>query len=146
MPPRQGAALGKSAPARTPDEAPCIVGSLGKSAMWPSSPASSANRSPNRHVTLNGPEEEARNDGAFTADLHSWAATLKVGYENYHRHLSGKSPIASLSIDLPYEMYANAEYPMLVPAEDGERHPVSLEVFDVDDDTLRLLARVDLRR
>lgn len=62
--------------------------------------------------------------------------TLKVGYENYHRHLSGKSPIASLSVDLPFEMYANAEYPMLVPSENGERHPIWLEVFDVDDETL----------
>jgi len=65
--------------------------------------------------------------------------TLKVGHVNYERLLKGEVPGAALFVRLPFEMYTNDEYPMLVPTLDGERHPIWVEVFDVDDDKLEEL-------
>ena len=66
--------------------------------------------------------------------------TLKTGYENYERYLPGKAPEASLFVSLPFRMYANAEYPMLVPSPDGSRCRIRVEVFVVDEEEL---ARLD---
>lgn len=63
--------------------------------------------------------------------------TLKVGYFNYEKHLKGEMPTTALFAELPFELYANDEYPMLVPAADGERHRVWVEIFDVNDQQLR---------
>ena len=56
--------------------------------------------------------------------------TLKVGYFNYELHLQGALPVDSRSVELPFEMYKNGEYPMLVPS--SERHPIWVELFEVD--------------
>lgn len=65
--------------------------------------------------------------------------TLKVGYDNYERHLKGETPVKRLAVDLPYEMYANDEYPMLVPSANAELHRTWVEIFDVDDEKMREL-------
>lgn len=65
--------------------------------------------------------------------------TLKVGHFNYERHLQGEVPKAALFVVLPFEMYTNDEYPMLVATLDGERHPVWVEVFEVNDEKIKEL-------
>ena len=65
--------------------------------------------------------------------------TLKQGHYNYERYLRGVSPVASALVEIPFRMYANGDYPMLVPDVDGERHRIRIEVFDVDDRKLREL-------
>ena len=65
--------------------------------------------------------------------------TLKVGHFNYERHLKGEVPTTALFLELPFEMYRNDEYPMLVPTVNGERHPIWVEIFEVDDDKIREL-------
>jgi gamma-glutamylcyclotransferase (GGCT)/AIG2-like uncharacterized protein YtfP len=57
--------------------------------------------------------------------------TLKTGKENYARFLPGRTPSFRGFVEIPYRLYANEAYPMLVPAEDTSR--VFVEVFDVDD-------------
>ena len=71
--------------------------------------------------------------------------TLKVGHFNYELHLKGETPIRALFVELPYVMYANDEYPMLIPTENGERHRLWFEVFEVDDDKLRELDALEGR-
>jgi gamma-glutamylcyclotransferase (GGCT)/AIG2-like uncharacterized protein YtfP len=63
--------------------------------------------------------------------------TLKVGEYNYDRWLAGLTPAFRGTVELPYEMFACDEYPMLVPSE--KRHPVFLEVFEVTSDKLEEL-------
>ena len=63
--------------------------------------------------------------------------TLKSGKENYARFLPGLTPSFRGFVEIPYRLYANGAYPMLVPAEGKSR--VLVEVFDVDDDKLREL-------
>jgi gamma-glutamylcyclotransferase (GGCT)/AIG2-like uncharacterized protein YtfP len=63
--------------------------------------------------------------------------TLKTGQENYARLLPGRIPSFRGFVAIPYRLYANGAYPMLVPADDESR--VFVEVFDVDGDKLREL-------
>lgn len=65
--------------------------------------------------------------------------TLKVGYSNYEAHLKGHEPVTARYLELPFEMYASEEYPMLIPAANGKRHRIWVEIFDVDDAKLREL-------
>ena len=65
--------------------------------------------------------------------------TLKVGYYNYEKYLDGEIPVAARFLELPFEMYAGDEYPMLVPTADGGRRPIWVEIFDVDDVKVREL-------
>ena len=65
--------------------------------------------------------------------------TLKVGYDNYDRYLSGMKPVYSGFVEVPYRMYANDEYPMLVRTADVESHGISIEVFDVDEAKMKEL-------
>ena len=65
--------------------------------------------------------------------------TLKVGYFNYDLLLKGEMPVSARFLELPFEMYAGDDYPMLVPAANGERHRIWVEIFDVDDDKMREL-------
>jgi gamma-glutamylcyclotransferase (GGCT)/AIG2-like uncharacterized protein YtfP len=69
--------------------------------------------------------------------------TLKVGHFNYEEHLKGEMPVTACFVALPFEMYAGDAYPMLVPSENGERHPIWVEVFDVDDEKLRELDELE---
>lgn len=62
--------------------------------------------------------------------------TLKVGYFNYERHLNGEVPLAARFVELPFEMFACDDYPMLIPAVNGERRPIWVEIFDVTEDKL----------
>ena len=65
--------------------------------------------------------------------------TLKVGHFNYERYLKGEVPTTALFLELPFELYANDEYPMLVPTVNAKRHRIWVEIFEVDDDKLREL-------
>lgn len=67
--------------------------------------------------------------------------TLKVGYFNYELHLKGALPIDSRRLELPYEMYENGEYPMLVPS--AERYSIWAELFEVDAVKLRELDELE---
>ncbi len=67
--------------------------------------------------------------------------TLKVGYFNYELHLKSLLPIDSRRLELPYEMYENGEYPMLVPS--AERHSIWVELFEVDAVKLRELDELE---
>ncbi len=67
--------------------------------------------------------------------------TLKVGYFNHELHLKGAMPVDSRRVELPFEMYENGEYPMLVPS--SERHSIWIELFEVDADKLRELDDVE---
>ena len=71
--------------------------------------------------------------------------TLKVGHFNYEIHLRGELPVHALFIDVPFEMYADDEYPMLIPAASGERNRIWVEIFDVDDDKMRELDELEGR-
>jgi gamma-glutamylcyclotransferase (GGCT)/AIG2-like uncharacterized protein YtfP len=55
--------------------------------------------------------------------------TLKKGESNHLRLLPGEEPLYRGFVAIPYRMYENDEYPMLVP--DGERHRIWVEVFDL---------------
>jgi gamma-glutamylcyclotransferase (GGCT)/AIG2-like uncharacterized protein YtfP len=61
--------------------------------------------------------------------------TLKTGEENYARFLPGMTPSFRGFVEIPYRMYANGVYPMLVPAD--TRNHIFVEVFDVDEQKLR---------
>jgi len=63
--------------------------------------------------------------------------TLKVGYFNYALHMKGALPVYSRRVEIPFEMYENSEYPMLVPS--SARHSIWVELFEVDVDKLREL-------
>jgi gamma-glutamylcyclotransferase (GGCT)/AIG2-like uncharacterized protein YtfP len=67
--------------------------------------------------------------------------TLKKGEANYRRLLPGEAPIYRGFVDLPYRMYENGEYPMLVPA--GESRRILVEVFDVSEEKLLELDRLE---
>ena len=63
--------------------------------------------------------------------------TLKTGENNYERFLPGKRPPWSGFVEIPYALYANGVYPMLVPARVKSR--VFVEVFEVDESKMREL-------
>jgi gamma-glutamylcyclotransferase (GGCT)/AIG2-like uncharacterized protein YtfP len=63
--------------------------------------------------------------------------TLKTGEENYARFLPGMTPSFRGFVEIPYRLYANEAYPMLVP--DEEKHRVFVEVFDVDETKMQEL-------
>ena len=63
--------------------------------------------------------------------------TLKVGYPNHALHLKGALPVDRRRVEIPFEMYANGEYPMLVPS--SERYSIWVELFEVDAHKLREL-------
>jgi gamma-glutamylcyclotransferase (GGCT)/AIG2-like uncharacterized protein YtfP len=68
--------------------------------------------------------------------------TLKAGEVNYRLFLEGEEPVFRSFVKLPFAMYANDEYPMLVPT-DGESL-IHVEVFDVDEVKLAELDSLEL--
>jgi len=66
---------------------------------------------------------------------------LKVGYFNHELYLKGALPVHSRFVDLPFEMYENSEYPMLVAS--SKRHPIWVELFEVDADKLQELGDLE---
>lgn len=67
--------------------------------------------------------------------------TLKEGYFNYDAYLKGEKPIDRGFVALPFRMYANADYPMIIASE--ERNPIWIEIFDLDDEKLRELDELE---
>jgi gamma-glutamylcyclotransferase (GGCT)/AIG2-like uncharacterized protein YtfP len=63
--------------------------------------------------------------------------TLKEGESNHLRLLPGEKPVFRGFVTIPYRMFENGEYPMLVP--DRERHPIWVEVFDLSPEKIREL-------
>jgi gamma-glutamylcyclotransferase (GGCT)/AIG2-like uncharacterized protein YtfP len=63
--------------------------------------------------------------------------TLKSGEENYGRLLPGRTPAFRGFVEIPYRMYENGAYPMLVPSPSKGR--IFVEVFDLDEAKVREL-------
>ena len=63
--------------------------------------------------------------------------TLKTGGHNYERLLPGRAPTFRGFVEIPYKMYENDSYPMLVPSP--SRCRIFIEVFDVEDPKVREL-------
>jgi gamma-glutamylcyclotransferase (GGCT)/AIG2-like uncharacterized protein YtfP len=63
--------------------------------------------------------------------------TLKIGEANHGRLLPGREPAYRGFVEIPYLMYENGSYPMLVPAE--KKHAIFVEIYDVDEATLLAL-------
>ena len=63
--------------------------------------------------------------------------TLKQGHINNPGHLDGIEPQHAGFVYIPFRMYEGTEYPMIVPSADT--HPIYVEVFEVDEDTLENL-------
>lgn len=63
--------------------------------------------------------------------------TLKTGEDNYERFLPGRTPSFRGFVQIPYAMYANGAYPMLVP--DDAKSRIFVEVFEVDEEKVREL-------
>ena len=63
--------------------------------------------------------------------------TLKTGEENYARLLPGRDPAFRGFVEIPYEMFENDSYPMLVPSPSRRR--IFVEVFDVDEAKMKEL-------
>jgi gamma-glutamylcyclotransferase (GGCT)/AIG2-like uncharacterized protein YtfP len=61
--------------------------------------------------------------------------TLKTGEENHARLLPGRKPSFRGFVEIPYRMYENGAYPMLVPSESKNR--ILVEVFDVEEGKVR---------
>jgi gamma-glutamylcyclotransferase (GGCT)/AIG2-like uncharacterized protein YtfP len=72
--------------------------------------------------------------GETTDMLVAVYGTLKSGGENYARFLPGKAPEFRGFVQIPYRMYANDAYPMLV--REGASHRIFVEVFEVSEDEL----------
>ncbi|HXV59226.1 MAG TPA: gamma-glutamylcyclotransferase family protein [Vicinamibacteria bacterium] len=68
--------------------------------------------------------------------------TLREGQYNHEIYLKGERPVRRGSVELPFRMYANDEYPMIVPS--NERHPIWVEVFRVDELKLRELDALEI--
>lgn len=64
--------------------------------------------------------------------------TLKRGHANHAAFLRDRPLVRSGAVRIPYRLYGNEEYPMLVPS--GDRHPVVVEIYRVDAETV---ARLD---
>ena len=67
--------------------------------------------------------------------------TLKQWHTNNPGHLDGFEPQDARFVDIPFRMYEGAEYPMIVPSADI--HPIFVEVFEVDEDTLENLDHLE---
>ncbi len=64
--------------------------------------------------------------------------TLKRGHANHEAFLGASVLVGAGAVRIPYRLFGNREYPMLVPA--GERNPVVVETYRVD---TRTVARLD---
>jgi gamma-glutamylcyclotransferase (GGCT)/AIG2-like uncharacterized protein YtfP len=63
--------------------------------------------------------------------------TLKKGYENYQRLLDTERPIFGGFVRVPFRMFDNGEYPLLLPSK--EPRSIYVEVFEVDSPKLKQL-------
>ncbi|NHJ86386.1 MAG: gamma-glutamylcyclotransferase [Asgard group archaeon] len=67
--------------------------------------------------------------------------TLKENFPNYFYYLNPKEPIFRGSVSIPYQMYSKGGFPLLFPAD--EKHPIYIEVFEVDDKTLHKIDQLE---
>lgn len=63
--------------------------------------------------------------------------TLKRGHANHEAFLHGSPLVRAGAVRIPYRLYGNPEYPMLVPAAD--LNPVVVETYRVDAGTVAQL-------
>ena len=63
--------------------------------------------------------------------------TLKRGHANHEAFLAGCALVRAGAVRVPYRLFGNDEYPMLVPAR--EVHPVVVETYRVDAATVSRL-------
>ncbi len=62
--------------------------------------------------------------------------TLKQGHHNYNTFLSPRKPIVAGKFDIPYTLYSNGRYPMLVRKDHSE---VFLEIYEI---TMELFRKI----
>ena len=67
--------------------------------------------------------------------------TLKENFPNYFYYLNPRKPIFRGIVQIPYKMYSNGNFPLLFPAE--EKHPIHLEIFEVDEKVLNRIDRLE---
>ena len=60
--------------------------------------------------------------------------TLKRGHANHGAFLAGSPLVRAGAVRIPFRLFGNEEYPMLVPAD--EVHPVVVEAYRVDAGTV----------
>lgn len=65
--------------------------------------------------------------------------SLRQGLNN-HRLLN-KAPLRTEVVSIPYQMISLGAYPALIKSE--ENHNITIEVYSVDDDTLKRLNRLE---
>lgn len=63
--------------------------------------------------------------------------TLKRGHANHAAFLDGSEFVGAGAVRIPFRLFGNEEYPMLVPA--GEVNPVVVETYRVDAETVSRL-------
>ena len=63
--------------------------------------------------------------------------TLKRGHANHETFLGGAPLVRAGAVRIPYRLYGNEEYPMLVPA--SEWNPVMVETYRVGAETVAKL-------
>lgn len=63
--------------------------------------------------------------------------TLKRGHANHRAFLAGFPLVRAEAVRIPFRLFGNDEYPMLVPA--AEVHPVVVETYRVDAETVSRL-------
>ena len=63
--------------------------------------------------------------------------TLKRGHANHSAFLGGNPLVRAGAVRIPYRLFGNEEYPMLIPS--GGLNPVVVETYRVDADTVSRL-------
>ena len=74
---------------------------------------------------------------AETNTLVGVYGTLKRGHANHEAFLGSNPLIRSGAVRIPYRLFGNEEYPMLVPS--AAANPVVVETYRVDADTVSRL-------
>lgn len=75
------------------------------------------------------------------ATLVAVYGTLKENESNYFVHLAPRKPIKSGFFSIPYTMYSNGFYPMLIPSS---LQKIYLEIYSVDNEKLKILDDLEI--
>lgn len=74
---------------------------------------------------------------SILSNLLAVYGTLMTGYSNYSVYLSGIDPSYKLFAEIPFKMFSNYLYPMLITNQ--ESNLIYLEIFEVDELKLKEL-------
>lgn len=67
--------------------------------------------------------------------------TLKKGYRNNEVYLTNLNPKFEGFVKLPFELYTNGRYPMIVKS--GQLNNVYLEVYEISDDQFTEITKLE---